>query len=479
MATVRTGKFRSAAVRSLSNRRLRAVMERGLGERAKAQTVAVEELTAESWEELRRRAQHILDEALTHLDYYLELLDRNVRANGGHVHYARTAQEANAIVLAIAKASGAAKAVKSTSLVAEETSLVSVLAQHGVEAVETDLERFIIQLAGEPPFHMTAPALHKSREEVAVLFQRHLGAPVPADPAELAQVARRALRERFAAADIGITGASFLVAETGTVILVSNEGNARMTSSLPRVHVAVAGMEKVVPAVEDLAVLLPVLARSATGQILDSHITFVSGPRAPSEEDGPGEFHLVVLDNGRSRLLGDPELREALRCIGCGACSNVCPVYREIGGHAYGWVYSGPIGAVLSPMLTGLKEGRELAFASTLCGACREACPVNIDMPRLLAVLRRRSAEGHPQTERSLSWFDRLAERHWFDAVTVRSNIRRSPALSRLAQLVLFGGEAQRRAPAPVFKGWRQAGYPPPATRPFRDLWREQLAGRR
>jgi L-lactate dehydrogenase complex protein LldF len=340
------------------------------------------------WEELRARGRSIRWEAIGRLDQLLVQLEERVRANGGQVFWASDAADACRYVCDLATRHGVTLAVKSKSMATEEIGLNAALQQAGVTAVETDLGEFIIQLAGETPSHFLAPAIHWTRGQVGDLFERALGETRDDDPAALTRQARRALRRRFLDATLGITGANFAVAETGTVVILENEGNARLTTSLPRVHVAVMGVEKVIPRLGDLETLLPLLVRSATGQRLSSYVSLLNGPRRNGEEDGPDEFHLVLLDNGRSRILADPEARESLLCIRCAACLAACPVYRRAGGHAYGWVYQGPIGSVLTPQLIGAHRAAALPFASSLCGACRDACPVKIDIPRLLLHLR-------------------------------------------------------------------------------------------
>src|SRR5436190_3932417 len=353
-------------------------------------------------EALRDRARAIKEATLQRLDAHLETLVANVERVGGHVHFATTAEEARRIILDIARRTGARMAVKSKSMATEEIHLNDALEAIGVTPVETDLGEYIIQLAHERPSHIIAPAIHKTKGQVAELFSRELHRPgLAADPEVLTKIAREELREKFLQADLGITGANFAVAETGTVVLVTNEGNGRMVTSLPRVHVAVMGVEKVVPSLTDLMVFLAILAKSATGQKLSVYTTLVQGPRRAGELEGPEEFHLVLLDNGRVAQLAGP-LREALYCLRCGACLNVCPVYRQIRGHAYGHTYPGPIGILLTAMLSGPASVKELAHASSLCGACAEACPVRIDIPRMLIELRREVDETKiaPRTER-------------------------------------------------------------------------------
>ena len=470
MPTIRTAQFPQASARAVGDAAFRRLLDRLVGQLADARSQAVEQLTEPVWEQLRERAHYVRAEAVQHLDYYLELLDRSIRRNGGHVHFARDAAEANQLVLEIAQAHGVRRVVKSKSMLGEELGITQHLERHGIETVETDLGEYIIQLAKEPPFHIMAPAMHKTRQEVSDLFQRHLGAQPTMEVGELTKIARDTMRQRFAGAEMGITGANFLVAETGMAVLVTNEGNGRMTADMPRIHVAIAGIDKVVPAIEDVAVFLKLLARSATGQPITSYTTFIGGPKAQGEEDGPEEFHVVVVDNGRTKLLEDPELREALYCINCGACSNVCPVYQQVGGHTYGWVYSGPIGAVISPVMTGLKEAKALPYASTLCGACRDVCPVKIDLPRLLVHLRWKLAEGDARTERSSSWVQRLAMRRWADTVKTRVAMERAPGLSRLLRMP---GAQGHRVPLPLGSGQDLPAQP---VQSFHQLWHERLS---
>ncbi len=477
MAIVKTAQFTQAAARALRDEKLRRHLDRVLAAINQARDEAIERLPEGEWDQMRERARSIRAEAIEHLDYYLDLADRSVRRNGGHVHFAQTAADANRVVLDIARQHNVRQVVKAQSSTIDELGLTAFLAQQGIAAVETDLGEYIVKLAGEPPFHPITPALHKSREEVSSLFTEHLNSARTTNPAELSAIARHTLREGFTAVDMGITGANFVVAETGTVVLVSNESSSGMSTTLPRVHVAIAGIDKVLPAMEDVTHMLRVLARSATGQGTMSYTTLVSGPRASSEEDGPDEVHLILVDNGRTKLLGDSGLREALYCIHCGACSDVCPVYQKVGGHAYGWVYSGPIGAVVTPVLTGLKAGKDLPFASTLCGACRDACPVKIDIPALLVRLRQKTVNGEPRTERSTGWFERLAARRWVDRVASQPGKPRASVFSRLLQKAFVTGQDSTRLPGPVMFGWEHGPFPRPASKSFHDLWKERSAG--
>jgi L-lactate dehydrogenase complex protein LldF len=358
-------------------------------------------------EALRERAHAIRMEVVDDLQGHVDRFTAALEARGGHVFFARTAEEASAYVAEVCTRAGAKLAAKSKSMATEEIGLNAALEAVGVTPVETDLGEYILQLAGEHPVHIVAPAIEKTAEQVAELLTAVDGEPVPAELEALTAAARRQLRETFLQADVGITGANFGVSSTGSVCLVTNEGNGRMVSSLPRVHVAIMGMERLVPTTADLAVLLRLLARSGTGQKLTVYTTLITGPRRPGEEDGPEEQHVVILDNGRTNLLHG-RYREMLACIRCGACLNVCPVYRKTGGAAYGPVYSGPMGAVLLPLLVGLGEAPSLPHASSLCGACTEACPVKIPLHELLLDLRRDLVD-----EGVAPWWERLGFWAW------------------------------------------------------------------
>jgi L-lactate dehydrogenase complex protein LldF len=346
-------------------------------------------------EEMRDRAREVRLHTLANLDKYLAQFASQVEANGGQVHWAADGHEANAIIRQIADNDDVRTVVKSKSMVTEEIELNESLEAAGLSIVETDLGEFIVQLSGDKPSHIIAPVLHKTRYDIGELFAEKLDRGFSTDPAELTQMAREHLRREFLTADMGISGCNMAIADTGTVVLVTNEGNGRLTTTAPRIHVTVMGMERIVPTFGDASAVLEVLARAGTGQRLSVYTNFVSGPRRHGDPDGPDAFHVVILDNGRSRTLGGQEA-EILACIRCGACLNICPVYREVGGHAYGFTYPGPIGAVVTPSLKGLDEWHELPYASTLCGACVEACPVRIDIPKMLLTLRSRAAtDGH------------------------------------------------------------------------------------
>ena len=410
---------------------------------------------------LRTAARRIRHEILGELPRIVERFAAAAEANGVQVHWALDGAAANRIIGEIARTAGARTVVKGKSMATEETGLNAALEAAGAQVVETDLGEWIIQLAGQTPSHIIAPAVHLDRHQVRDILQPVAGDEVlPADPEALAAFARRTLRERFLAADLGITGCNMAVAETGSIVLVENEGNGRMSSSLPRVHVAVMGVERIVETWEQLDLFVNLLARSSTGQHLTTYTNIVTGPRRPDELDGPDEVHVVILDNGRSELLGT-EFEEALNCIRCGACLNVCPVYRQVGGHAYGWVYSGPIGAVLTPLLGGEHpEAAELANASTLCGACMDACPVEIPLQDLLLSLRRRRA-AEAETLEKAAW--RAWSIAWSRPTTYRASLRAlatGRGLTRLAGR-LPGGSA-----------WGHGrSLPTPAARSFRERW--------
>src|SRR6516225_8778558 len=415
---------------------------------------------------LRDHAKQIKEHTLAHLDRYLEQLEASITKLGGKVHWAASAEDARTIIVEVARQANCKRAVKSKSMTSEEIHLNRALEKAGLVVTETDFGEFILQVAGERPSHLVAPAVHHTRESVAKVLSKYVGENLPDDPKTLALTGRRILRQEFHHADLGITGANFAVAETGTIVLVTNEGNGRLTTTCPRVHVALMGMEKVIPRLADLPVFLKLLARAATGQTLSVYTTLITGPRRPGELDGPEEFHLVIMDNGRSRILGGP-FRESLQCIRCGACLNACPVYRRIGGHAYGGVYSGPIGSILTPLYDSVSQNPQLPHASSLCGACLAACPVKINIPRMLIGLR--EVQHHHRT----STGEHLAYKLW-------SLVLRKPWLYRLAlrfARMLLGPLADdgwlKRLPGPG-AGWTHArDFPVPASRSFRDRWRE------
>jgi len=454
--------FEANARAALGDAGLRGALRRATDLFAERRAAAIGAVP--DWEALREQARAIKAETLASLDVYLERFAARAEAAGAQVHWARDAAEACAHVERIAHALGARRLVKSKSMATEEIGLNAALARAEAEPVETDLGEWIIQLAGETPSHIIVPAIHKTKAQIGQLFVEKLGIEPSADAQELAAHARVRLRAHFAEADLGISGVNFGVAETGTILVLENEGNARMTTTLPRAHVAVMGIEKVIPRLADLEVFLRLLPRSGTGQHLTSYQSLLTGPDPDGQ--GPRELHVVLLDNGRSRLLGEEVTRQTLACIRCGACLNACPVYQSIGGHAYGSVYPGPIGAILTPQLEGIEKAGRLPFASSLCGACREVCPVKIDIPAVLLALRARAVEGHavPQAPG-----ERLVWRLWAWALRGRRRYELAASLARLGQhlgLVRL---------APPLRAWRSSREAPRlAARSFRAQWKER-----
>ncbi len=431
--------------------------------RGRAQRVA----ELDNFEAIRDAAAAIRDRALASLDVYLEEFERNAVARGCVVHWAETAADVNRIVIEIAQRHGVRKAVKSKSMVTEECALNDALEAAGIEVVETDLGEYILQLAREPPSHIIAPVVHKTREEVSDLFERKHHLPRKTGIAELTLEARGMLRPHFMSADMGITGANFAVAETGSTLIVTNEGNGRLVTTLPRVHVAITGIEKIVPTLEDVATLMRLLPPHGTGQTISNYISVTTGIRAAGERDGPEHFHVILLDGGRTTLIGG-DMQPMLRCIRCGACMNHCPVYQSVGGHAYGWVYPGPMGSILTPTYAGLENALDLPNASTFCNQCGVVCPVKIPLPDLMRKLRER------QFERRLKpWPERAALALW------RWTAQR-PAIyamiSRLATRVLarMGGAGRLIRSLPFGGGWTDGrDLPAPEGKTFRELYRK------
>ncbi len=457
--------FKGNVRRKLVDASLQHNMKRFGGRFSQARAIAM--LEVDNLEAIRTAAAAIRDRSLAHLDSYLMAFEERAMACGTQVHWAETAQDVNRILIDIARAHHVKKIVKSKSMVSEESGLNEAVAAAGMAAIETDLGEYILQLAEEPPSHIIAPAIHKSVEEVAQLFSEKHHTTLQTDIPALCREAREQLRPHFLSADMGISGGNFLIAETGSVVIVTNEGNGRMVTTLPRVHVAITGIEKVLPTLNDFSTVLRLLTRSATGQSITNYVSVLTGPRREHDRDGPQHSHVILVDSGRSRLLGS-ELQLALRCIRCGACMNHCPVYQNIGGHAYGWVYPGPIGAVLTPSYVGLENALDLPQASTLCGACQVVCPVKIPLPELMRVLREKSFRLGLRP-----WHERWAIRAWRFAA---DHPRLYGWMTRLAVRLLhrMGGKEGLLHRLPGLDGWTDGrDMPAPSGRTFRDRYRE------
>jgi len=429
---------------------------------------------------LRHQAHEIRKNAIAHLDILLEMLAEKLHANGAHVFFARTAKEAVDYCLEVARQNQVCRVVKGKSMVTEEIGLNPALEAAGIEPVETDLGEFIIQLAGETPSHIIAPAIHKDRFDIADLFEKNLGIPRTTDPPELTQAARKALREKFLTADMGVSGVNLACVETGHITTVSNEGNIRMATTLPRVHVAFMGMERIVARLDEYEILLRLLCRGAAAQNMATYVSYIGGPRRKGESDGPDAFHLVILDNGRSRILADPQFREMLYCIRCAACLNVCPVYGKIGGHAYGFAYSGPVGAVVTPLLTGVQRAKDLCQGETLCGACMEACPVAVNLPRMLLALREKLAYGDPcWGVKPDAFLQGLAFRIWSCLIRHRRLYEGFVKLAAMACRFLPSKSGMIRRMPPPFHGWTQSrDMYPPVQKTFIERWEKMQAER-
>ena len=413
------------------------------------------------WEQARDAASLAKWSAVNRLDELLPQFVANFEANGGKVHWARTAEEARDIILGLLRAAKAKAVIKSKCMTSEEIHLNAAMEADGYGVVESDLGEFIQQLRGEPPYHFVFPCMHVRREEISDLFGKHLGTAPTDSPEELTMIARRHMRRLYVDADVGITGANFLVAETGQISITENEGNARLTAALPRMHISISGIEKVVANLDDLAVLLPMLATAGAGQPMTCYNTLYAGPRKPGECDGPEEMHLVLLDNQRTAILADPEQRDSLHCIRCGACLNVCPIFKNVGGFTYGTTYQGPIGSVITPHLRGLADWNHLSGASSLCGACTDACPVRIDIHHHLLHNRRNAAKTAPNRWEKLGHrlFVMVASRPWLFAAGGAAFRHTLWLMKKLRPPLLRDWLATRDLPAA-----------PPAS--FRSQWR-------
>jgi L-lactate dehydrogenase complex protein LldF len=466
--SVRKTDFRQRVAAGLADERVIQAVHQATLHKVDAAAEALAELSDR--EGLRDLAARIKQHSLENLPAYLEQFVTACERNGTRVHFAADARAACEIICAIAHGSGSELAVKAKSMATEEVGLREALEAAGVRTVETDLGEFIVQIDHDRPSHIVTPIIHKDRRQIAQAMVREIGCEYTEDPEELTAVAREYLRDVFRRCDLGITGANFAVAESGTICICTNEGNGRMSTTRPRVHVALVGIEKLVPRLRDLPVFLKLLARSSTGQPLTVYTTLITGPKRSSDPDGPEQVHVVLLDNGRSEILGGP-FAEVLRCIRCGACLNACPVFRNIGGHAYGSVYPGPIGSLATPLLSGIDQHAELPRASTLCGACQAVCPVKIDLPGLLVKLRVQTRARQPLGKRL--------------GMNVWKWLIQSPALfgwgQRVLRWMLPGGDAGWTGGGfgPVGEWTKVRDLPPPPKRTFRERWREGLGDER
>jgi len=462
-----SGVFDKKIHQTLADANLQLAIYSATGRLKDKRTESVADAAMPDYQELRTQANALKKHAIENLDYYLEEFERQVEAHGGKVVYCKDGTEFSDFVLGLAKERGVSLIVKSKSMTSEEVDLNERLEHHGLEAVETDLGEYILQLAHERPYHIVAPALHKTRFDVAAIFEKELHVGYETIPEKLSQIARGVLRRKFLDAGIGITGANFLVADAGAIVLVENEGNARLTTTAPRIHIAIAGIEKVIPRARDLAVFLKLLARSATGQALSVYTSFLSGPRRAGEIDGPDEFYVVLLDNGRTKLLPSRAKRQSLYCIRCAACLNTCPVYRKIGGHSFPWVYSGPIGAIITPQFMGVSYEPGLPFASSLCGACAEVCPVKIDIPQVLLDLR--SDVKKAETREKKNRLEKFSYRMFAWMMTH-------------PRVYAWAGWMARHGPVlnvgPVRAWTSQRDLPPRPRQSFRGMWGEVLRRR-
>jgi L-lactate dehydrogenase complex protein LldF len=474
--------FGKNATEALADRQLHGALHRATSLFGERRGAAIS--TVDDWEGLRELASSIKDDTARHLDRYLEQFVAAAEAAGATVHWARDGAEACRIVGRIAEERGARKVVKSKSMVSEEIHLNPALMAEGLDVIETDLGEYIIQLAGETPSHIVAPAIHKTKGQIAALFEKALDMPPTEDVAVLTQTAREVLRRHFATADLGVSGVNFGVAETGSILILENEGNARLTTSLPRTHVALMGIEKLIPRFADLETFLRLLPRSGTGQQITAYQSIITGVKQSPDGEGPEELHIVLLDNGRTRMLAHPLTRQTLWCIRCGACLNVCPVYQQVGGHAYGSVYPGPIGAIVTPQLIGIEEAAQLPFASTLCGACRDVCPVRIDIPQILLHLRSKVVEEAPPSAARPTG-ERLSFRFYTMLMSRPRLLGWAARLGRVAQRAMLGkrtaigekaGVAGKVGPVGAWTGGRDMKTLAPKS--FRDQWVESVGDR-
>ncbi len=462
--------FKQTASTKLNDAVLQKALKKSKSKFVDGRALGVAEV--DNWQDIRTHAAALRDRVIDNLDAYLLEFERNAISRGAEVHWAETAEEANAIVLGIAKKNAVKTITKSKSMVTEEIALNDALIGAGIRVMETDLGEYILQLANEPPSHIVAPAVHKSKEQVAELFMNAHHKPRLTDIPAMTREAREQLRSHFLGADMGISGANFIIAETGTTLTVTNEGNADLVTTIPRIHCVVTGIEKVIPTLEDFATLIRLLPRSAIGQSIANYLTLTTGVKTPGETDGPEQMHIVLVDAGRTKLVGS-DMKDMLRCIRCGACMNHCPVYQNVGGHAYGWVYPGPMGSVLTPTYVGIENAGDLPNAATFCGECQVVCPVKIPLPDLMRKWRERQFD---MKLRPLG--ERLAIAAWgFFVQRPRLYALASRIGARVA--AMMGGKEKLIHSLPGIDGWTQGrDMPAPAGKTFRELHADRKTAR-
>ncbi len=473
MIRITCDQYRKKAGSAIHDKRLQkmlGMLQNLLGKGAQAAYKALPE-----GEALREKGRSIRKEAVENLDILLVTLAENIRKQGGRVYFAEDAEAAVQYCLSVAREHDVKSVVKGKSMVTEEIGLNRSLEETGIEVSETDLGEYIIQLAGEHPSHIIAPAIHKSKEEVGELFSRHLGIPYTDDPPTLTRIARAALREKFLNADMGITGVNLACAETGHMAVLSNEGNIRMATTLPRVHLAFMGMERITARLEDHEVILRLLTRAASAQKTAGYVSYIGGPRQADQVDGPEEFHLVIIDNGRSKILADKKFREILSCLRCGACLNVCPVYGKIGGHAYGSPYPGPVGSVVTPLLFGVNPAKNLCQGESLCGACKQQCPIHIDIPRMLLELRALLADGDKVWQvRRGSTGEKIVYKLWSLLISNRRAYDLFLKAGAFMGRLLPENRGMIKMLPPPFSGWTKSrDLRPPAKESFTSRWKQ------
>ena len=465
---VRSMHFKQTASTKLNDAVLQSALKKSKGKFVDGRALGVAQI--DNWEDIRTYAAAMRDRVIDNLDAYLIEFERNAIRRGAEVHWAETAEEANAIVLGIAQRNGVKTITKSKSMVTEEIALNDALIGAGIRVMETDLGEYILQLADEPPSHIVAPAVHKSKEQVAELFMNAHHKPRLTEIPAMTREAREQLRSHFLGADMGISGANFVIAETGTTLTVTNEGNADLVTTLPRIHCVVTGIEKVIPTLEDFATLIRLLPRSAIGQSIANYLTLTTGVKSAGESDGPEQMHIVLVDAGRTKLVGS-DMKDMLRCIRCGACMNHCPVYQNVGGHAYGWVYPGPMGSVLTPTYVGIENAGDLPNAATFCGECQVVCPVKIPLPDLMRKWRERQFDMklRPFSERfAISVWGFFVQRSGLYAFAAR-------IAARFA--AMLGGKGKLIHSLPGIDGWTDGrDMPAPEGKTFRELYAVKLA---